>query len=482
MFNDTRRLLFILSTWRQYGIFRLMSEKTGIVSLRYLNIGTVKKCDATLTEGERVRSAFQTLGPIFIKLGQALSTRPDLIPADIAESLMLLQDKVPPFSAEIAIQTVETSLKKPLNALFNDFETTPLGSASIAQVHGATLLTGEKVVVKVLRPDIEKLIERDVRMLYTLTRIVHRWFPRLAVLRLHEVVSELETTLQHELDLVRECANSSVLKRNLSDMHNVKIPRVYWDQTATRVATMERIHGTCIGDRDALIAHGVDLPRLAKKGVELFFTQVFHHRYFHADMHPGNVFINTENACDPQFILVDFGIMGTLSAVDQSYLAQNLLAFIHRDYRKVAELHIESGWVPKTVRLDTFEAAIRTVCEPMFERPISDISFGKLLMRLFQTAQQFEMRIQPQLLLLQKTILNVEGICRHLYPELDVWETARPVIETWMRDSMGMKAAFKAIKREWPYWVATLPELPEKVMKALEAIATARPVTAKESS
>lgn len=472
MFNDTRRFISIVRTCRQYGIFQLLSEKSGITSIRFFNIGVSKKSYASLSEGERVRLTCQTLGPIFIKLGQALSTRPDLIPADIAASLMLLQDRVPPFPADIAIQSIEEALNQPLNRLFSSFEDTPIGSASIAQVHGATLHSGERVVVKVLRPDIEQLIERDIRALYTLSRLIRRWAPHLEVLRLQEVVSELDMTLQHELDLVRECANSSVLKRNLADMPYVKISRVYWDYTATRVATLERIHGTCIGDRDALVAQGIHLPELAKTGVSLFFQQVFHHRYFHADMHPGNVFINTSNPANPQFILVDFGIMGTLSAFDQTYLAQNLLAFIRRDYRKVAELHIESGWVPKTVRIDAFESAIRTVCEPMFERPIQDISFGKLLMRLFQTAQQFEMRIQPQLLLLQKTILNVEGICRHLYPELDVWETARPIIESWMKESMGIKAAFKSVKREWPYWVATFPEFPEKVMKALEAIAT----------
>lgn len=471
MFHDTRRMLTIFATWRRYGIFQLLSEKTGIQRLGLLNFGVSPSTYASWSEGERVRLAFQTLGPIFIKLGQALSTRPDLIPSDIAESLIALQDKVPPFPTEQAVHIVEQAFKQPITALFQHFDAIPLGSASIAQVHGATLHSGESVVVKVLRPDIESLIQRDIRMLYTLSRWVARWLPHLSVLRLNEVVKELDTTLHNELDLVRECANSSVLKRNLSDMPHVKIPSVYWDYTTHNVATFERIHGTCIGDKEALIAQQLDLAQLAKSGVELFFKQVFHHRYFHADMHPGNVFINAENLLEPQFILVDFGIMGTLSAFDQTYLAQNLLAFIRRDYRKVAELHIESGWVPKTVRLDTFEAAIRTVCEPMFERPIRDISFGKLLMRLFQTAQQFDMVVQPQLLLLQKTILNVEGICRHLYPDLDVWDTARPIIESWMRNSMGFKAAFNMMKQEWPYWISSAPEFPAKLMKALEAVA-----------
>ena len=441
MFKDTRRLITIFITYCRFGV----SAET-----------------------------LERLGPIFIKFGQALSTRPDLIPSDLAESLTQLQDKVTPFSTKIAIATIESSLKKPIHELFNDFEEEPIGSASIAQVHGATLHSGERVVVKVLRPNIEAIVARDIRLLYTLSRWATRWVPGLNVLKLHDMVAELDSTLTNELDLVRECANGSVLKRNLADMLNVKIPKIYWDYTTTRVATMERIHGICIGDKDALIAQGIDLPALAESGVKLFFTQVFHHRYFHADMHPGNVFINTENWLDPQFVLVDFGIMGTLSAFDQTYLAQNLLAFIHRDYRRVAELHIESGWVPKTVRVDAFEAAIRTVCEPMFERPIKDISFGKLLMRLFQTAQQFEMRIQPQLLLLQKTILNVEGITRHLYPELNVWETARPVIESWMKERMGPKAAFKSIKKELPYWIAAFPDMPEKFMKALEALAATK--------
>lgn len=471
MLNDTRRMLTIFSTCRRYGMFDLIADKTGKRSWRYLNFGVPRSRYHTLSEGERVRLTFQSLGPLFIKLGQALSTRPDLIPPDIADALISLQDKVPPFSTDEAVSAVESAFKQPIATLFQSFDPEPLGSASIAQVHGATLPNGDEVVVKILRPNIDACITRDMRMLRTLSRWFNRFVPHLSVLRVQEVVNELDDTLHHELDLVRECANSSVLKRNLADMPHVKIPRVYWDYTSTRVATFERIHGTCIGNKEALAEQGVDLARLAESGVELFFKQVFHHRYFHADMHPGNVFVNTENAFEPQFILVDFGIMGTLSAFDQTYLAQNLLAFIRRDYRKVAELHIESGWVPKTVRLDAFEAAIRTVCEPMFERPIQDISFGKLLMRLFQTAQQFDMRVQPQLLLLQKTILNVEGICRQLYPELDVWATARPVIESWMKSQMGFKATLKAIKREWPYWISSFPELPEKVMKALEAIA-----------
>ncbi len=471
MFHDSKRLITIFWVLRKYGIFRLLTEKTGIQWLAYFNIGTAHH---TADPGTRLCDALQTLGPIFIKLGQSLSTRPDLISPEIAESLILLQDKVPAFSSEIAVQSIETSLKKPIHELFDTFDPVPIGSASIAQVHAAQLHSGEQVVVKVLRPHIEKSVKQDIHILHKLTKFAQTFLPKLSILRLHEVVAEVEKTLHYELDLIREAANSSVLKRNLADMPSVKIPRVYWDHTATRVATMERIYGTCIADRETLLAQGADLPHIARMGVELFFTQVFHHRYFHADMHPGNVFIDMTSPHAPQFILVDFGIMGTLSSVDQSYLAQNLLAFIHRDYRKVAELHIESGWVPSTIRLDEFEAAIRTVCEPMFERPISDISFGKLLMRLFQTAQQFQMRIQPQLILLQKTILNVEGITRHLYPELNVWETARPIIESWMKDRVGFKAALTTITREWPYWVATLPQLPATLMKTLEALATSK--------
>ncbi len=448
MFHDTRRAFTILFTLQKYNLFR------------------------DRTNGEDICAALQALGPLFIKLGQAMSTRPDLIPPNVAASLILLQDKVAPFSGEIAIQSIETALQKPIKTLFAEFDEHPLGSASIAQVHGARLHSGESVVVKVLRPDIEKIIARDVRLLYKLSRFIKTFVPSLAILRLHEVVEEVDKTLNNELDLIRETANSSVLKRNLADMPHVKIPSVYWDYTATRVATLERIHGTCIGDKEALLAQGVDLALLAKTGIELFFRQVFEHRYFHADMHPGNVFINTCNPESPQFILVDFGIMGTLSKTDQNYLAQNLMAFIHRDYRRVAELHIESGWVPKTVRVDEFEAAIRTVCEPMLERSIQDISFGKLLLRLFQTAQQFEMRIQPQLILLQKTILNVEGITRHLYPELNVWDTARPIVESWMKNTFGVKGFLKSVKQDWPLLMSSLPQLPERLMKALKVAAS----------
>ncbi len=422
-----------------------------------------------LTRPQRIQQTLQALGPLFIKLGQVLSTRPDLIPADIAEELTRLQDQVPAFSADIAKKTIEQELKQPLDALFADFEDQTIGSASIAQVHGATLYTGEKVVIKVLRPNIENIVKRDIAILHFLAKWISRLRPSLTNMRLRDVVSELEKTLCDELDLMREAANSSVLRRHFKHGSDLVVPKVYWDYSAKRVVTFERVYGTSIDDIDKLKAQGIHLPTLAKKGVELFFTQVFRDCYFHADMHPGNMFVTPpDTQGHSKIILVDFGIMGTLTKTDQRYLAQNLMAFIKRDYRKVAELHIESGWVPKETRMDEFESALRAVCEPMFERPIQQVSFGKLLMRLFQTAQRFNMIIQPQLILLQKTILNIEGVAHKLHPELNVWETAGPVIKDWMRQRMSLRATLKRIRAELPFLSERLPELREVVLRVLQ--------------
>lgn len=412
--------------------------------------------------------ALQSLGPIFIKFGQSLSTRPDLIPQDIAESLSALQDKVPPFDANLAKNMIEKELKHSINDLFDDFENTPIGSASIAQVHGAKLKTGERVVVKVLRPDIHRLIKRDIELIKFLAKWASRFSSHAKQLRLNAVADELEKTLLDELDLVREAANSSVLKRHFITQTDFKVPKVYWEYTTKNIVTFERIHGTPIDDLDALREQGIDLKQVARMGVEMFFTQVFRDSYFHADLHPGNIFVTPPgDTGKPQLVLVDFGIMGTLSANDQRYLAQNLLAFTQRDYRRVAELHIASGWVPKETRVDEFESAIRAVCEPMLERPIKDISFGKLLLRLFETAQRFDMVLQPQLVLLQKTILNIEGVGRMLDPELNVWETANPIVRQWLKESMGLRATLKQLKQQWPFLAKQLPELPEKLMSLL---------------
>lgn len=443
MFDKTRRFFTIFCVMQRYQIFEFVPQ------LSWLSVPG-SRCKH-LTPAQRVHQALESLGPVFIKLGQMLSTRPDLIPADLAEELSKLQDSVPPFSGEQARAMIEKSLGASIDSIFDDFEDKPLGSASIAQVHGAVLKTGERVVVKVLRPDIHKLIARDVSLIHSLAHWLQKRLSKAKHLNLDKVADEFEMTLTDELDLVREAANSSVLRRKFSTHPEVIIPKVYWPYCRHEVAVFERVHGTPVNDLESLKAQGIDLKALAKTGVDLFFTQVFRDSYFHADMHPGNIFITPpDQAGKSKWVLVDFGIMGTLSPRDQRYLAQNLLAFTDRNYRRVAQLHIESGWVPKDTRLDSFESAIRTVCEPMLEQPIKDISFGRLLLRLFQTAQRFNMQLQPQLVLLQKTILNVEGVGRMLDPELNVWDTATPIIKTWLKDSLGVRATLKEIKLQLP--------------------------------
>lgn len=460
MLSKTRRLITLFTVFRRYGIFIIVAQRYQKPAIAWLNWGASSQHYAPLSEAQRIHRALQDLGPLFIKLGQSLSTRPDLISPEIAAELTLLHDQVPPFSSDIARTTIEAELGQPVSALFASFEETPIGSASIAQVHGATLHNGHRVVVKVLRPDIEAIIARDVAVLYALVSALKLVSPLAVQFQLQEVIAELDKTLHDELDLVREAANSSVLRRHCAGNRDVLIPTVYWDYTAKRVATFERIHGTPIDDIAALQAQGVNCPLLAKRCLEIFFTQVFRDCYFHADLHPGNMFVNTPDlAGQATVILVDFGIMGTLTSTDQRYLAQNLMAFIHRDYRKVARLHIESGWVPANTRVDDFESAIRAVCEPMFERPIQDISFGKLLLRLFETARRFDMHIQPQLILLQKTILNIEGVARQLDPALNVWDTARPIIEKWMKSQYSFTTLLKQLNDALPGVMAKLPQI-----------------------
>ena len=368
----------------------------------------------------RIRRALEQLGPIFVKFGQILSTRQDLLPDDIAAELARLQDRVEPFDGQIAQRLVEAAFQRPIGEIFDRFETEPLASASIAQVHAAKLVSGEDVVVKVLRPGIEKFIRRDVSLMHYIAGLAETYWSEGKRLRPREVVSEFEKNLYDELDLLREAANASQLRRNFTDSDLLHVPEVYWPYCRPNVMTMERIYGLPVNDIVALQNAGVDLKEMSERGVEIFFTQVFRHNFFHADMHPGNIFVST----DGQYMAVDFGIMGTLSPDDQRYLAENFLAFFRRDYRRVAELHLESGWVPSGTRVDEFEAAIRSVCEPIFERPLKEISFGLLLLRLFQTARRFNMEVQPQLVLLQKTLLNIEGLGRQLYPDLDLCQTA----------------------------------------------------------
>jgi ubiquinone biosynthesis protein len=417
--------------------------------------------------GVRVRLALEELGPIFVKFGQALSTRRDLLPEDIADELAKLQDQVPAFPGEEAKEMIEALHKKSLNDLFQQFDLTPLASASIAQVHAAVLHDGRQVVVKVLRPDIKKIIRRDVDLLYSIARLAERYWPGSRRLHPRAVVAEFERTIFDELDLMREAANASQLRRNFMDSSLLHVPEIYWPYTNERVMVMERIYGTPISNVEELKRSDVDLKKLAERGVEIFFTQVFRDSFFHADMHPGNIFVNTKNKDNPQYVAVDFGIMGSLSPKDQRYIAENLLAFFKRDYRRVAELHIESGWVSFNTRIDEFEGAIRTVCEPIFERPLREISFAQMLLKLFQTARRFNMEVQPQLILLQKTLLSVESLGRQLYADLDLWSTAKPFLEKWLRKQIGARAFIRKIRENAPYWAEKLPELPELVYDVL---------------
>ncbi|WP_336365813.1 ubiquinone biosynthesis regulatory protein kinase UbiB [Marinobacter sp. C2H3] len=422
------------------------------------------------SRGDRLRRALEELGPVFVKFGQILSTRRDLLPDDMAESLKYLQDRVPPFSGEIARGIIEDELGRPVGQLFSTFTTDPMASASVAQVHAATLHNGQPVVVKVLRPGIERVIHQDLALMYLMAGLLERYWSEGRRLHPVEVVADYDATIHDELDLQREGANASQLRRNFDNSSLIYIPFIDWDFTRKRVLVMERIEGIPIADVDALRAAGVNLKVLAEKGVEIFFTQVFRDSFFHADMHPGNIFVDTRNPADPKYIAIDFGIVGTLAPDDQSYLARNLLAFFKRDYRQVAQLHIQSGWVPSDTRVNEFEAAIRTVCEPIFERPLKDISFGHFLLRLFQTARRFNMEVQPQLVLLQKTLLNVEGLGRQLYPELDLWSTAQPFLENWMRQRLGPAGVLKTLQAELPSWLEQTPEMPQLVHDALAAL------------
>lgn len=417
--------------------------------------------------GQRIREALIELGPIFIKFGQILSTRRDLLPNDIADELAHLQDRVPSFPSQQAIDIIEKAYKKPISELFSHFDEEPLASASVAQVHSATLHDGSDVVVKVLRPGIEKIIHKDVDLLDYIAQLAEHYWQDGKRLRPREVVAEFKRTIFDELDLQREAANGSQLYRNFIDSDLLYVPKIHWPYCKKNVMVMERIYGTPISNIETLREQAIDLKKLAEQGVEIFFTQVFQHNFFHADMHPGNIFVSNEG----QYIAVDFGIMGSLSDEDQQYLAGNFLAFFQRDYKRVAELHVESGWVPKDTRVEEFEAAIRTVCEPIFERPLKDISFGQLLLRLFQTARRFDMEVQPQLILLQKTLLNIEGLGRQLYPELDLWQTAKPFLENWMIQRNGLSGLFKDIKKNMPELRDILPKLPMLVQQSLESSA-----------
>ncbi|MGQ7261298.1 ubiquinone biosynthesis regulatory protein kinase UbiB [Vreelandella sp. V005] len=418
------------------------------------------------SRGERLRLALEALGPIFIKFGQMLSTRRDLLPPDIADELKRLQDQVPPFPGELAIARVEKELEMSLANAFAEFDHVPLASASIAQVHAARLHSGEDVVVKIIRPGIDRVMRQDMALMYQVAKLLAK-VPEARRLRPVEVIRDYESTLFDELDLYKEAANTSQLKRNFKDSPLLFVPTIYWPFTRRHVMVQERIRGIPVADLDTLIARGTNLKKLAERGVEIFFTQVFRDNFFHADMHPGNIFVNCDNPEDPQYIAIDCGIVGSLTREDQDYLARNLLAFFHQDYYEVAALHIESGWVGENTRANEFAAAIRTVCEPILEKPLKDISFGQVLLGLFQTARRFNMEVQPQLVLLQKTLLNIEGLGRQLYPDLDLWSTAKPYLEQWMKERAGVSGLWESLKRQAPELSHQLPELPVLAHQAL---------------
>ncbi len=423
--------------------------------------------------GQRLREALERLGPIFVKFGQVLSTRRDLMPTDIADELARLQDRVPPFSSELAVATIERAFGKPLDTIFTEFDRTPVASASIAQVHFAKLIDKQgrerEVAVKVLRPNMLGAIEKDLSLLRTMAA----WLDRLSTdgkrLKPREVVAEFDKYLHDELDLVREAASAAQLRRNMADLDLVLIPEMFWDYCHPEVIVMQRMNGIPISQVARLRAAGVDIPKLARDGVTIFFTQVFRDGFFHADMHPGNIQVSVDPATFGRYISLDFGIVGTLTEIDKEYLAQNFTAFFRRDYKRVAELHIESGWVPPQTRVDELESAIRAVCEPYFDRPLKEISLGMVLMRLFQTSRRFQVEIQPQLVLLQKTLLNIEGLGRELDPDLDLWSTAKPFLEKWMLEQIGPKKFWEQLKAQAPIYATLLPELPRLLAEYLKA-------------
>ncbi len=412
----------------------------------------------------RIREALIELGPIFVKFGQILSTRRDLLPPDLADELAQLQDRVPPFPGPQARAIIEKAWGKPIEAFLDDFDERPLASASIAQVHSARLKDGRQVVVKVVRPGIEPVIRRDLGLLRIIAELAQRYWRDGRRLRPVEVVDDYRKTILDELDLQREAANASQLRKNFLGSEALYVPEIHWDLCHPSVLVMERIYGTPVGEVERLKAQGISMKLLGERGVEIFFTQVFRDNFFHADMHPGNIFVEPSG----RYIAVDFGIVGSLTTEDQRYLAENLLAFFQHDYRRVAELHIASGWVPPETRVDEFESAIRTVCEPIFGKPLAEISFGYFLLHLFQTARRFDMQVQPQLVLLQKTLLNIEGLGRQLYPELDLWTTAKPFMERWMKDQIGPRALLARLKRNLGPYSEQLPELPLLIYRIIQ--------------
>ncbi|WP_290869024.1 ubiquinone biosynthesis regulatory protein kinase UbiB [Aquabacterium sp.] len=462
------RPLYIGLIALRYGLDGLILDslrRPGFTLMRRI-ISVGRKLDAP--RGQRLREALERLGPIFVKFGQMLSTRRDLIPADVADELARLQDRVPPFPGEESVKLIEKALGKPISAVFKQFDVQPVASASIAQVHFGTLHDGREVAVKVLRPGMLAVIDDDLALMHTLAGWVQRLWADGKRLKPREVVAEFNKYLHDELDLVREAANAAQLRRNMQGLDLVMVPEMIWDFCTPTVMVMERMKGVPISQMARLREAGVDIKKLARDGVTIFFTQVFRDGFFHADMHPGNIQVSLDPTTFGRYIALDFGIIGTLTEVDKDYLAQNFVAFFHRDYKRVAELHIESGWVPAATRVDELESAVRTVCEPYFDRPLKEISLGQVLLRLFQISRRFNVEIQPQLVLLQKTLLNVEGLGRDLDPDLDLWATAKPFLERWMHEQVGWRGLVQRLKREAPRYAKLLPELPRLVHLNLE--------------
>jgi ubiquinone biosynthesis protein len=459
------RGLFIAYVVFRFGLHAIlldsMASRPGTRVLRFFLRGGGRY---SASRGARLRMALEHLGPIFVKLGQVISTRRDLLPLDIADELAKLQDRVPPFDSAIAIAAIEKSLGKPISELFLSFERTPVASASIAQVHFGVMRTREgterEVAIKVLRPGMLAAIDQDLALMRSMAAIIEGWSEDGRRLKPREVVAEFDNYLHDELDLIREASSAAQLRRNMEGLGLVLIPEMFWDRCTTDVLVMERMHGVPISQVDTLRAAGVDIPKLARDGVTLFFTQVFRDGFFHADMHPGNIQVSLEPATFGRYISLDFGIVGSLTEVDKEYLAQNFVAFFRRDYKRVAQLHVESGWVPAATRIDELEAAIRAVCEPYFDRPLKEISLGMVLLRLFQTSRRFHVEIQPQLVLLQKTLLNIEGLGRQLDPELDLWATAKPFLEKWMARQVGPQKLWSELQKQAPQYAKVLPELP----------------------
>jgi ubiquinone biosynthesis protein len=468
------RMIAIQRVLVKFGLDDVIKQTHLLRPLRFLFYLAPRRRDSSAPLGERVRLALEELGPIFVKFGQAISTRRDLLPPDIADELAKLQDAVPPFPSDEAVAIIEGAYDESVDTVFERFDKEPLAAASIAQVHTAKLKAGPEVIVKVLRPGVQDQIEGDLAVLRVLAGLADRYWEHGKRLRPLEIVDEYEHTILDELDLMREAANTAQLKRNFQGSDMLYVPDVYWDYCRPEVLVQERIYGTPISDMEALQEAGTNIQVLAENGVEIFFTQVFRHNFFHADMHPGNIFVITSDPARPKYAAVDFGIVGTLSPEDQRYLAENFLAFFDRDYHRIAKLHLDSGWVPAGTRVDQLETAIRTVCEPIFNKPLSEISFAQLLMRLFRVAQRFDVEIQPQMILLHKTLFNIEGLGRQLYPQLDLWKTAHPVLKRWMDEQVGGRALLKDLRENLPQFRDAMRELPGIIQNLGEQAAEGR--------